>query len=97
MSVIIWKFFLLFSLSLIMIHVPKIALYLLKKESSTQKSTTKQIGRISIITFQPKPNMQKRKLINLKFLLKILDRLLKIQNIAVSRTLEQVIRKNLFT
>ena len=97
MSVIIWKFFLLFSLSLIMIHVPKIALYLLKKESSTQKSTTKQIGRVSIITFQPKPNMQKRKLINLKFLLKILDRLLKIQNIAVSRTLEQVIRKNLFT
>ena len=80
-----------------MIHVPEIALYLLKKESSTQKSTTKQIGRVSIITFQPKPNMQKRKLINLKFLLKILDSLLKIQNIAVSRTLEQVIRKNLFT
>ena len=81
MSMIIWKFFLLFSLSLIMIHVPEIALYLLKKESSTQKSTTKQIGRVSIITFQPKPNMQKRKLINLKFLLKILDRFLKIQNI----------------
>ena len=80
-----------------MIHVPEIAFFLLKKKSSTKKSTTKQIWRVSIITFQPKPNMRNRKLINLKFLLKILDRFLKTQKIAVSRTLEQVIRKNLFS
>ena len=72
MPLIICKFFVLFSLSLIMTHVPEIALFLLKKESSTQK---------------------KHHQTNLKGLV----RLLKIQNIAVSRTLEQVIRKNVFT